>query len=238
MGNGSSDVINGLIAVCGVWFGASLYHLIIYRAIGQACHNLAYGKDVCSHICGVARELLWSSKAVGASLGVLKSVGVATTEVYEFYIVVDTGEQYVVWLQVEVQHLMVVQITNCIEQLREEFVCVFLVLEIVGIVAEQVGKCLAIDILHQYSFIGGRDIPDEMRMFQTIACLKLLAECFLVADVAAVFWFQSFEEMHLAIDLHAKGVTGGSPCRYRLKGVKHWLIICKLRGVHYGVILP
>ena len=93
------------------------------------------------------------------------------------------------------EYLMAMQVADNFQQLTKELVGVFAVLEIVGMVGNTLCKCLAIDILHQNAIVGKRDISDKIGMLQTIARLKLLAEGFLIADVAGKLLFQPFQEM-------------------------------------------
>ena len=57
----------------------------------------------------------------------------ADTEVDELDIVVNSGKQDIIRLQVEMEHLMAVQIAERIQQLTDELVCMFPIPKIVGI---------------------------------------------------------------------------------------------------------
>ena len=72
-----------------------------------------------------------------------------------------------------------------------------------------------------------------MRMLQLIARFKLLAQGFLIADIACAFGFQAFQKMQFAIEFHTEGVASGTLCVQSFKGIETWLAIGKLRGIHF-----
>ena len=155
--------------------------------------------------------MLWGGKLAGIALGIRERVCVTTPEVNEFDIVVNSGKQDIIRLQVKMKHLMAVQIAECIQQLTDELVCMFPIPKIVGICSKPMGKGLAIDILHQNAIMVEREVAHQVWMLQTIARLKLLAKSLLVSDVASIFGFQPLQEMQFAIKLHTESVTGSSP---------------------------
>ena len=123
------------------------------------------------------------------------------------------------------EHLMAVEIAENSQELTDQFIGILLILEILRIVSEPLRKGLSIHILHHDFIIIKRDIAHQVRMLQSIARLKFLAKCLLIADVSSVFRFQPFQEMQLAIELHTEGITGGSLCVQLFDGVKSWLVI-------------
>ena len=68
------------------------------------------------------------------ALSISESVCIAKTKVNEFYIIVDMGEQDIIWLQIKVKHLMTMQVSKNAQQLTNELVCMFLFFEIIRIV--------------------------------------------------------------------------------------------------------
>ena len=81
--------------------------------------------------------------------GIRKKVCITTTEVNEFDIIVDAGEQDIVGLQIKMEHLMAVKIANDIQQLTDKLIRVLPFREIIGLSNEALRKGLALDILHQ-----------------------------------------------------------------------------------------
>ena len=70
-------------------------------------------------------------------------------------------------------------------------------------------------------------------MLQLIARFKLLAQGFLIADIASMFRLEALQEMQFAIEFHTEGVASGTLCIQSLKGIETWLVIGKLRGIHF-----
>ena len=105
---------------------------------------------------------------------------------------------------------MTVQIAYNIQQLTQELVCVFLILEIVRMVQKMLRERLTIDVFHQDAVIRKGDITDEVGMLETIARLKLFTKGFLISDVVNKLWFQAFQEVQLAIELDAESRTRGT----------------------------
>ena len=93
-------------------------------------------------------------------------------------------------------------------------------------------ECLAVDILHQDTIVRKGNITDKTGMFQTIACLKLLAKGFLIAYVIGKLWLQLLQEVQLAVELDTESVAGGTLYLQRFKGFKRLLTIRKLRRFH------
>ncbi len=79
--------------------------------------------------------MLWCGKAFCVALGVIEGVGIATAQVYQLHIVVDASEQNVIWLKVEMQNLMAMQIANGIEQLTKKLLRILFVFKILRVVA-------------------------------------------------------------------------------------------------------
>ena len=123
---------------------------------------------------------------------------------------------------------MTVQIAYNIQQLTQELVCVFLILEIVRMVQKMLRERLTIDVFHQDAVIRKGDITDEVGMLETIARLKLFTKGFLISDVVNKLWFQAFQEVQLAIELHTIAVAGSSLRCHQLHTVKADLAMSEL----------
>ena len=154
--------------------------------------------------------MFWSSKAVGVARCIGKGIGIAAAEVYEFNVIADACKQDVVGLEVEMEHLVAVQITDDIQQLVDEFVRILSVVEIIRLTGKALGECLTINVFHQYAIIGVRNVSDKMGMLQTIARFELFTEGLLITDVIGILLFQTFQEVQLAKELYTEGVTCGS----------------------------
>ena len=84
--------------------------------------------------------MLWGGKLAGIALGIWERVCVATPEVDEFDIIVNSGKQDIIGFQVEMEHLMAVQIAESIQQLTDELIRMLPIVEIVGICSKPMGK--------------------------------------------------------------------------------------------------
>ena len=141
---------------------------------------------------------------------VSESIGIAAAEVYEFDIVVYAGKQDVVGLEVKMEHLVAVQITDDIQQLVDELVRILSIVEIIWLTGKALGECLTIDVLYQYAIVGVRDVSDQMGMLQTIARLELFTEGLLITNVVGILLFQTLQEVLLAKEFYTEGIACGS----------------------------
>ena len=130
---------------------------------------------------------------------VSESVGIAAAEVDDFHVAADAGKENVVGLQVEVEHLMIVQIANDIGQLAQELVGVLPVLKVVGSSLQSLRERLTVDIVHEDAIVGVGDVTWQTGMLQLVACLELLAQSLPVAYISSILWFEPLQEMELAI---------------------------------------
>ena len=101
MGYFMFNISHRLIAVSLVRSCAASYYLIIYRRDRQEFEDLTDGIDIRTDIRLLTSQLLWGGIAIGATLGIGKRVCVAATEINEFDVVVNTGQQDIVGLEVK-----------------------------------------------------------------------------------------------------------------------------------------
>jgi hypothetical protein len=178
--------------------------------VRKTFEDSANGIDVCADVHYSIRQLLRGGEGIGMTCGIREGIGIAAAEVDKFDITIDAGKEDIVWLQVEMEHLMTVEITDSIQQLTDELVGILLFSEIIGMGGQVLRKTLPIDILHQDAVTIERDIADKIGVLQSIACFKLLAKSLLIADVTCIFWLQPFQEMEFAIELYAVCFAGGT----------------------------
>ncbi len=65
--------------------------------------------------------------------GIREGIGIAAAKVDEFDITIDAGKENIVWLQIKMENLMAVEITDSFQQLANELVGILLFSEIVGL---------------------------------------------------------------------------------------------------------
>ena len=88
------------------------------------------------------------------SLGIGERICITTTQINELYVIVDAGEKDVVWLQVEMNNLVGMQIPHYLQQLPNEFLSILLIFEIVWVLVDSVCQRLPVDIFHEDAIVG------------------------------------------------------------------------------------
>ena len=134
------------------------------------------------------------------------TVTIAKSQIDEFDVVRDAGEHDIVGLQIKMKHLMMMQITQAFQQLREKTPNVLRIGEVRGILYHSIPKCFPIDVFHDdvasIHILSHRNILHQMFMRQALTSLKLLAKKFQIARIVGILATQTFHEVSFALIPH------------------------------------
>ena len=100
--------------------------------VWETFEDSANGIDVCADVHLPSCQLFRGCKGIGMACSIRVGIGIAAAKVGKLDIIIDAGKQDIVWLQVEMEHLMAVEIADSLQQLTDEFVGILLFSEIIG----------------------------------------------------------------------------------------------------------
>lgn len=200
------------IAIGSIGGGASLHHIIIYMGHVAILQHAAKQIDVRALINVLALQLLGRCKVGREACGVVEARGIAETEVYEADIMTDVCDEDVVGLQVKEENLVLMEIAENGEQLRDELPRMLVVAEIIWLLMKKLCERLALYIFFDdcwsLVFALQGDISWQCRMVERKPRLKLLAEGYHITRLSSKLRLQPFEEVELAKDANKIGVAG------------------------------
>lgn len=137
------------------YIGLSPYILMM---VGQLFEDFAKGIEISAYIeirnlpLSILLErgdLLGRSIGIRSTCSIGEGIGIAKAQIDELDIIVNASKQDIIGLQIEMEHLIMMKITEDIQQLTNELLRILLALEILGMTGKPLRKGHTIDILHQ-----------------------------------------------------------------------------------------